>query len=648
MADPTQPLSRANWQASGSPQGTYESYRASILPPGTPGAPGTPEGSPVPTNGSLTNTLPSLPTDPTANNGNLLPSFPNVNNVTSPQVAASLKDAMTFAANQANQSGQLPALNQRFQQLGMSGLDAPISANTFSQIVSGFDQTRHNDVSQVLNTEQNAITAAVQQRQFDLQQKQMDLQNFQFGIQNGALTGMNPDQLRTMESKYSMPVGTLSAIKDYQSLQADALKTKNSDLHAQSQASIDKIMSDITLQNANVLKTNLSNMGGSPIYVRPQTLAYGAKSPNPIDNVKLANGMVGHPGIDIPGNIGDPIQATVNGTVVSSGINGEYGLQVQVRDQLGDTHYYSHMSGSNVKVGDVVSKGQLLGGMGQSGFATGPHLDYRIKNTDGQWIDPNPYAQGMAAVNQLPPVYNKALTLFKGSAADRDFAKTALTNLLQTGDTQGAQGLVRDMYIKGMNQIDLTQWNANQKVMDMAPGVSKLIAYKMAQPGGLDTGLLKKMQTVLGGQWGKVSTDQAVGAWSTLTQDQDYIQIAAELMNVEGEVQHARFGSRLTDPEIALSGNYLPNMANDQPLTLLTKLEVQRELSYRDSVRQLNEGIGNTTNKLDPTFYGTSIDTSGLDTFMNGGKPVGLANVNAVQSAMDSVTKTSNPNDQIP
>jgi murein DD-endopeptidase MepM/ murein hydrolase activator NlpD len=86
-----------------------------------------------------------------------------------------------------------------------------------------------------------------------------------------------------------------------------------------------------------------------------------------------------HTGIDYCGNVGDPIKAADGGTVVSSGWGGGYGKIVKISHGNGYETWYAHMSSINVKPGQKVAKGELIGKVGNTGNSTGPHLHFEVR-----------------------------------------------------------------------------------------------------------------------------------------------------------------------------------------------------------------------------------------------------------------------------
>lgn len=91
-----------------------------------------------------------------------------------------------------------------------------------------------------------------------------------------------------------------------------------------------------------------------------------------------------HNGIDFGGPIGAPIYAAEAGTVIGVGnqdkycYRGAYGKYVVIKHDNNLTTLYSHMSLQVVNTGNTVSRGQLIGYIGKTGYATGPHLHFTV------------------------------------------------------------------------------------------------------------------------------------------------------------------------------------------------------------------------------------------------------------------------------
>lgn len=99
-------------------------------------------------------------------------------------------------------------------------------------------------------------------------------------------------------------------------------------------------------------------------------------------------GRRNHNGVDISLRTGEPILAAFDGKVRYAKYNsGGFGYLVIVRHKNGLETYSAHLSRLNVKVGDYVKAGQVIGFGGQTGRARGPHLHFEVRYAD-QTFDP--------------------------------------------------------------------------------------------------------------------------------------------------------------------------------------------------------------------------------------------------------------------
>lgn len=99
-----------------------------------------------------------------------------------------------------------------------------------------------------------------------------------------------------------------------------------------------------------------------------------------------------HPGIDIANWIGTPIDAAADGTVTYVGYGRGYGKHIWINNGGGYATLYAHLSVELVSVGQWVHSGQEIAKMGDTGFATGPHLHFGIYK-DGVPQNPLNYLQ---------------------------------------------------------------------------------------------------------------------------------------------------------------------------------------------------------------------------------------------------------------
>src|SRR5258705_9751787 len=108
-----------------------------------------------------------------------------------------------------------------------------------------------------------------------------------------------------------------------------------------------------------------------------------------------------HSGLDFRSETGDPVRATANGVVESAGWNGGYGNMVEIDHGNGFSTRYGHMSKIEVKVGQQIKIGQIIGRVGSTGRSTGPHLHYETR-IDGDAVDPQKFLRaGLRLGNAL-------------------------------------------------------------------------------------------------------------------------------------------------------------------------------------------------------------------------------------------------------
>jgi len=97
-----------------------------------------------------------------------------------------------------------------------------------------------------------------------------------------------------------------------------------------------------------------------------------------------------HKGLDIATSMNTPVLAPADGIVVSTGFHSGLGNELVIDHGLGIVTSYGHLSEFKVKIGDRVSRGQVIGSVGNSGRSTGPHLHYEVI-VNGINVNPRKY-----------------------------------------------------------------------------------------------------------------------------------------------------------------------------------------------------------------------------------------------------------------
>tara|TARA_A100001015_G_scaffold305051_1_gene397168 strand:- start:146 stop:1486 length:1341 start_codon:yes stop_codon:yes gene_type:complete len=97
-----------------------------------------------------------------------------------------------------------------------------------------------------------------------------------------------------------------------------------------------------------------------------------------------------HHGIDLAGTWQENISVSADGTVVFAGYHGSFGKVIRIKHNYGIMTTYGHLAKINVRRGDLVSEGQIIGKMGRTGKVKGAHLHYEI-SVNGKSQNPATY-----------------------------------------------------------------------------------------------------------------------------------------------------------------------------------------------------------------------------------------------------------------
>jgi murein DD-endopeptidase MepM/ murein hydrolase activator NlpD len=113
-----------------------------------------------------------------------------------------------------------------------------------------------------------------------------------------------------------------------------------------------------------------------------------------------AGASTDHKGVDIAAPLGTPIAIRAAGTVAATGHDDKRGNWIEVDHGGGVSTRYFHLASAQVKTGDAVDAGAIIGKTGRSGNATGPHLHYTVLQ-NGKPVDPQKFAFAAAPKGDL-------------------------------------------------------------------------------------------------------------------------------------------------------------------------------------------------------------------------------------------------------
>ena len=168
----------------------------------------------------------------------------------------------------------------------------------------------------------------------------------------------------------------------------DEVQSRKAEFEAQIaslQAESDQISAFLrTLSSSNGIVISGHGILSIPIPGAPITSGFGPRFHPIFHTVRM------HTGIDFGAGYGTPIRAAADGTVVRAGWLGGYGNATVIDHGKGLATLYGHQSKILVSEGQEVKRGQVIGQVGATGFATGPHLHFEVR-IDGTPVDPRPY-----------------------------------------------------------------------------------------------------------------------------------------------------------------------------------------------------------------------------------------------------------------
>jgi murein DD-endopeptidase MepM/ murein hydrolase activator NlpD len=144
----------------------------------------------------------------------------------------------------------------------------------------------------------------------------------------------------------------------------------------------------------------------SPMPYSRRTSGFGIRE-HPIFHTQRA-----HLGVDYAAPTGAPVIAVGDGIVEQAGFQNDFGNMVVVKHSALHSTVYAHLSRIHVRKGQAVRQGDSVGAVGETGWATGPHLHFEFR-VNGRHVDP----MTLAVQAEAAPVSTQAREQFNQSAA---------------------------------------------------------------------------------------------------------------------------------------------------------------------------------------------------------------------------------------
>ena len=307
-----------------------------------------------------------------------------------------------LAAVQASLDLHRQALNYRLVDVYEYGpttyLKALLDSSSFVDFIERWDYIHYiikadSDLINVINKDQAAyerVVGALEQTEAQLNQQQLEQQRAR--DQLGALADERQQLLAVAQAQRNVvaqqvyELENLTAAEEAR-LQALIIEKQREDALAVERAKLAACQA----RRAAAIAAGLPAPKCIPGLGGPVQFAWPVRGPITSPFGMRVDPVTGqyqlHSGIDIGADYGVPITASADGSVIYAGWYGGYGYAIIIDHGGGWSTLYAHCSAMYVSVNQPVRQGQVIGAVGATGWATGPHLHFEIRR-NGVPLDP--------------------------------------------------------------------------------------------------------------------------------------------------------------------------------------------------------------------------------------------------------------------
>jgi murein DD-endopeptidase MepM/ murein hydrolase activator NlpD len=235
----------------------------------------------------------------------------------------------------------------------------------------------------------------------------------------------------------------------------------------------------------------------SPIPGMSVTTSYGAK-----DSGMWKGSNNKHTGQDYAAPVGTDVQVVADGTVIDEGLDSGYGIYVQVDHGGGYQTIYGHLSKKNVKVGDSVQKGKVIGKVGTTGNVTGPHLHFEVRKGKNNPVDPSTFIGGgtLQTTSGAVGVQKGGTVLATGDR--KDWATQFLTKLGKPVTDANLTAVSTWMAYEGGHWKNSAHYNPLNTTLKTSGATGSMNSVGVKRYNSWDAGLDATVQTIKANKYG--------------------------------------------------------------------------------------------------------------------------------------------------
>lgn len=263
-------------------------------------------------------------------------------------------------------------------------LDGILSSETFSDVIDRYAYYESAlDADVTLLAEIEALHGEVEMRRDEVNERELAIAADKARLEQdeAALAAVRARQAQNVEIRRQA-----LSLKQQLLAQAEAKKEHFEAIKEELERESSQIEAILAAQAAGVGPLPVG--GGQLLWpaAGPLTSGFGNRTHPIFGDTRF------HAGIDIGAPYGAAVIASDAGEVIYTGVLGGYGNAIVVDHGGGLATTYNHLSAFAVGSGQSVSRGQLIGNVGCTGYCTGPHLHFEVR-VNGSPVDPLPYLQ---------------------------------------------------------------------------------------------------------------------------------------------------------------------------------------------------------------------------------------------------------------
>ena len=318
---------------------------------------------------------------------------------------------------------------------------------------------------------------------------------------------------------------------------------------------------------------------------------------DPVDKSKTAM----HNGIDFAAKQGEPVQAVLPGTIKAIKNEPGFGNKIEVQHKDGSVSYYAHLEkiDPSLKPGDTIPEGTLIGTVGSTGKSTGPHVEFGIRDKNGQPVDPTmlfraPQQTGV----QVASTGNEGLPLKTQSEVQKtnisELAKPAIEKRNTIATSYGTA--TTDKYNNDLQELYSITKRSGDKIFGLLNKEGFIAAVKKGAHEGIQIG-----------QFGSISlpVQKMAEKYNLSPAEQDDLRRAQQLMSeiffANGAQYKGVIGPQISNTDAALMREPGVTEADSNKL-------IQHWIKNQALFNEQRKEISNTLDAYDSKYKNASTD----------------------------------------